>query len=141
MKTDKLQLGSVIQYPYLWHHAWVAGIEFPKDRPACIVLKLEAGNGLFHYAIAPISDQRPKMSADGFEIPQVEIERGGLSIHRAAFVHLSDINLDSTFNSVALYHHMPTRGRFSGAFVAKITEQLIENIKLKRTVLIHRKGK
>jgi hypothetical protein len=141
MTTDRLQLGSVIPYPYLWHHEFIEGVEFPKDRPACIVVKLDVGKGRFRYVIAPISDQRPESPLTGIEIPLAELERGGLSMHRKAFVHLADVNLDDTYNSFALYHRMPVKGRFSGPFVQRITKQLIENIKTKRTVLIHRKGK
>lgn len=138
MTTEKLHLGSVVQYAYLWQHDRVKGVEYPKDRPACIVLKLDAGQGLFHYALAPISDQKPKNPHDGFEIPLAEMKRGGLDISRAAYIHLVEINLDSTYNSVALHYHMPTRGRFGGAFVQKITKQLIENIRMKRTVIVRR---
>jgi hypothetical protein len=140
MTTEKLHLGSVIQYAYLWHHDRVKGVEYPKDRPACILLKLDAGQGFFHYALAPISDQKPKNPYDGFEIPSTEIKRGGLNVSRIAYIHLNEINLDSTYNSVALHYQMATKGRFSGAFVQKVTKQLIENIRMKRTVIVRREA-
>jgi hypothetical protein len=138
MTTEKLQLGSVVQYAYLWQHDRAKGVEYPKDRPACIVLKLDVGQGLFHYALAAISDQKPTHPHDGFEIPLAEIKRGGLNVSRTAYIHLTEINLDSTYNSVALHYRMPIRGRLSGSFVQKITKQLIENIKMKRTVIVRR---
>jgi hypothetical protein len=140
MTTEKLQLGSVVQYAYLWHQDRVKGVEYPKDRPACIVLKLDAGLGVVRYALAPISDQKPKNGYDGFEIPLAEIKRGGLNISRTAYIHLNELNLDSTYNSVGLRYRMATRGKFSVSFVQKITQQLIENIRKKRTIMIKREA-
>ena len=138
MTTEKLQLGSVVQYAYLWQHERLKGVEYPKDRPVCLVLKLEAGQGMYHYALAAISDQKPKDPRDGLEIPITEIKRGGLNVSRTAYIHLNELNLDSTYNSAALFYRMPTKGRFSGVFVQKITKQLIDNIRTKRAVLISR---
>ncbi len=140
MTIDKLRQGSVIHYPYLWHHQINETLN-PKDRPACIVLKLDLGQGRTRFAIAPISDQEPSNPAAAVEVPVHELERGGLGVHRRAFVHLTEVNIDETYNSFSLHSLMPVKGRFGAAFVKVISTRLIENLKMKRTVLVSRKEK
>lgn len=137
MTTEELQLGSVIHYPFRWRHQ-LGGIPHPKDRPACIVLKLEVGEGQFLYAIAAISEKEPSEIHAAVEIPSPEKRLGGLDPDRRAFVQLAEINTDNAYNSYTIRRRMPVKGRFSAGFVKRISAALADNLRMKRIFLIDR---
>lgn len=135
MTTKRFALGQVFRYSYKWAHA--PNLDEPKERPACLVLKI-GGPGGVKLAIVAISDQPSREEGLSIEIPQVEIARAGLSSHRSAYIQLSEVNLDRLENSHTFNPRAKILDSFSKSFVSLIGKKLAANIRSKRAVTILR---
>jgi hypothetical protein len=138
MKTKAFRQGDVFKYPYLWFHQSAETNENPKDRPACLALKLEKMPGLTVLAILSISDQPNSDPAMSIEVPSQEIASSGLSEFRKAFIHLSEVNLDHQENSFSFNPNTKIMGQFSKKFIQTIGAQLALNMRAKRVTIIKR---
>lgn len=137
MKAERFKHGHVFKYPYKWQYM-VSKEEQPKERPVCMVLKIERPVGGSAVAIVPISDRPTDEPGLSLEVPTDEAAMAGLSAFRRAHVHVNELNLDRTWNSYSFNPNTRIMGRFSKAFTSRISRQLVDNIKNGRAKIIDR---
>jgi hypothetical protein len=121
--------GDVFHYPYLWLSDHERGIDNPKNRTTCLVLKTKDPPGITHLVILAISDRLPDNPEDAIEAPQIEVQRGGLNPARRAFVNISEYNVDALPFSHHYDPNSPTFGRFSRSFAELLARSLAAKIR------------
>ena len=128
--------GTVLKYPYVWRGS--PGAPEPKLRTACLMFKKALATGNTAIVIVSISDMPGPAPDFCIAIPSHEMERGGLSAFRNAFVHLDQYNVDQAENS---FHYNPAArvmGTFSAQFVARLAKILADAIRSGRAARIER---
>ena len=70
--------GLVFRYDYLWSHDSVAGSDYGKERPACLVAAMDPTASPRFVVILPITHTRPNKDTVGVEIPARVREALGL---------------------------------------------------------------
>lgn len=138
MNLNLPEAGSVFHYPYLWSHEKATGVENPKDRTVCLVLRRKDEFGNDHLIILPISDHRPESPNDAVFVPDIEKRRAGLDVGRAAYVHVNDYNIDILQKSWNYDPKAKRLGRFGKAFTRKIAATLANAIKAGQSARIDR---
>lgn len=129
--------GTVLKYPYVWRGG--AGSLEPKLRTACLMFKKVLATGNTAIVIVSISDMPGPAPEFCISVPPHEIERGGLSAFRRAFVHLDQYNVDQVENSFHYNAATPVMGQFSEPFVARLARTLAHAVRIGRAERIDRK--
>jgi hypothetical protein len=138
MKTRNLHgPGTVLKYPYVWRGS--VGTPEPKLRTACLMFTKALATGNTAIVIVSISDMPGPAPEFCIAVPPHEIERGGLSAFRNAFVHLDQYNVDQVENSFHYNPAAPVMGQLSGQFVAKLAKTLAHAVRIGRAERIDRK--
>ena len=128
--------GTVLKYPYVWRGS--PGTPEPKLRTACLMLKKVLAPGHTVIAIVSISDMPGPAPEFCIAVPPLEMERGGLSAFRNAFVHLDQYNVDRAENSFHYNPAGPALGTFSAQFVARLAKTLAHAVRIGRAERIDR---
>lgn len=123
--------GTILKYPYLWRHQRALPEFIPKDRTACLIMKMK-GLTKTHMVILAISDMGDSTSGTCIEIPEVEKRRAGLNEFRPAYIHLAEYNVDQTPDSLYYNPAAAPLGRLSKPFTAQVARALVANIRGKR---------
>jgi hypothetical protein len=138
MKTkDQHGPGTVLKYPYVWRGS--PGAPEPKLRTVCLMFKKILAPGKTSIVIVSISDLPGPSPEFCIAVPSPEMERGGLSAFRNAFVHLDQYNVDQAENSFHYNPAAPVMGQFSAPFVARLAKTLAHAIRIGRAERIDRK--
>ncbi|MFQ5565004.1 MAG: hypothetical protein ACE5EU_01430 [Paracoccaceae bacterium] len=117
----ELRPGDVFEYPYLWNWQAKKGeTEGRKERPVCLLIALPVLTGTM-MVILPITATEPESKDDAVEMPAIEARRAGLAGWKRGWVIVSEANFDSLENSWYFNPGQPPRGRFSPAFLSKIS--------------------
>jgi hypothetical protein len=138
MKTKAYDQGTVFNYSYLWSHEQDQGLEFPKDRPVCVIFRLTRPNGESTLALVPISDLMRGPPDLCIAIPEAEKSRARLSESRAAYVHIGEYNVEERNDFWPIERKSDWRGRFSRPFTTLIAKRLAAAIRDKRATRINR---
>ncbi|MEQ1712739.1 MAG: hypothetical protein ABL908_15245 [Hyphomicrobium sp.] len=84
---------QVIRYAYLWADEHAAGREEgTKDRPAAIVLTMQADSNVLKVAVIPVTHTPPSVGTDAIEIPMTIKRHLRLDDHRSWIV-LDEMNV------------------------------------------------
>jgi hypothetical protein len=111
--------GTVFSSPSLWASEWERGRKEAKNRTTCMLLAIAVETGgrasyerlvLFGITDTVRDDQA------ALEIPSAEKRRAGLTVHRPAFVVISEANEDVHPGSWHYAPGEPVFGRFSSRF-------------------------
>ncbi len=127
--STELRPGDVLDYPYLW--AWQDAngeTEGRKERPVCLLVSLTGRSGTIFVLLA-ITASVPGPGDVAVEIPTIEARRAGLADWKRGWVIVSEANFDSLENSWYLNPDQPPRGRFSPAFLSKISARFQDLLK------------
>ena len=128
--------GTILKYPYVWRGG--PGTQEPKLRTACLMFKKAVAHGRTAIAMVAISDMPGPAPEFCIAVPPTEMERGGLSAFRNAFVHLDQYNIDQIENSFHYNPVAPVMGQFSGQFVARLAKTLAQAVRTGRAERIDR---
>jgi hypothetical protein len=129
--------GTILKYPYVWRGS--PGTQEPKLRTACLLFKKVLATGNTAIVIVSISDMPGPAPDFCIAVPPHEMERGGLSAFRSAFVQLDQYNVDQVENSFHYNPAAPVMGQFSEPFVATLARTLAHAIRIGRAERIDRK--
>jgi hypothetical protein len=135
MTIDPFRRGTVLSYPYNWRHS---PIENPTDRPVCVSINMLDRNGKTVLALAAISDHRGSFPQGSIELTQEDIKSAGLKTSRRAYVHLGEVNVDRPTNMLNFPPGMRVWGRLTEQTLRRVSDQLVENLKAKKVVVINR---
>lgn len=129
MTSDTPQSGTVFYYPYLWGYEEDEGVENPKDRTSCLVMRATGQGGAVFLVIAAISDQPSSEAMSSLEVPETEIRRAGLNPGRKAFVHVHECNIDPIGLSWNFNAKAPQLGRLGKSFTERIVASIAHNLR------------
>jgi hypothetical protein len=135
MTIDPFRRGTVLSYPYQWQHSQ---IENPKDRPVCVSINMLDRNGKTVLALVAISDRKGSLAHGSIELSHEDIKSAGLKTSRRAYVHLGEVNIDRPTNMLNFPPRMRVWGRLTESTLHRISDQLIENLKAKKVIVINR---
>jgi hypothetical protein len=123
--TNKPVTGSIYRYPYLWRREGERGeTEGRKNRPVCLAIQMEfRGQAILFFA--PISTKEPMQGEVAIEIPELELQRAGLSNGRRGWIVLSEVNRDVLGKSFYFAATQKPIGRFSPKFLAAVLRSLL----------------
>lgn len=138
MTTKRFRQGDILSYPYRWKHAAPAKVENPKDRPACVALKLKTIRGEDILTFLPISDLPPEDPLSAIELTRSELTAMGLSESRRAFIHVSEANVDDVNNSMTISPKTRIIGRLPESTLRRMLILLKTQLEAKNIELIHR---
>ncbi len=127
--STELRPGDVVYYPYLW--AWQDAngeTEGRKERPVCLLVSLTGRSGTIFVLLA-ITASVPGSGDVAVEIPTIEARRAGLADWKRGWVIVSEANFDSLENSWYFSPDQLPRGRFSPAFLSKISARFQDLLK------------
>ncbi len=136
----ELRPGDVFDYPYLW--AWQAAkgeTEGRKERPVCLLVTVAGPSGATMVILA-ITATEPGPEDDAIEIPAIEARRVGLDSWKRGWVIVSEANFDDPQHSWYLDVTRPARGRFSAAFLSKVSAGFREMLVSRAARTIDRRG-
>ena len=120
------QKGDVWHYDYLWHREHEVGQENArKSRPTALVTTFVDRNGRTNLFWLPITSKDPQAGRVAIEIPQIERRRAGLASDLRLWVMADEYNHEFLETS---FYIDPNgyRGTFSGPFIDKVLDVLIE---------------
>ena len=127
--ATELRPGDVLDYPYLWPWQDANGeTESRKERPVCLLVSLAGRSGTVLVLLA-ITATAPGPDDAGVEISTIEARRAGLTDRKRRWVIVSEANFDSLKNSWYFNPDQPPRGRFSPAFLSKISARFQDLLK------------
>jgi hypothetical protein len=139
MTTEQFLKGSVFHYPYLWTHEFDRGQSHSKERTCCLAFKSTSPNGIVFLVVLPISDRPHTDKTKSIEIPISEKLVAGLDPVRAAFVHVSEYNIDPLSSSMVRNPNAKFFGRFNRRFAETIAAALAEAMRAKSSRGIDRR--
>jgi len=123
MANNKVSVGAVFQYPYLWHWQYERGeTEGRKNRQSVVALTAEKAevNYLF---LLPITSKRPDETRVALPVPEAERKRANLD-NIDLWIIFDECNIDSENASYYFQPNAPMT-KFSAAFTEKITEMFM----------------
>lgn len=124
---DRIRIGSVIIYPYLWLREALGGeTSGRKSRPAAVVVRRPSASGDV-IALLAITSQSPSKSQAAIEIPDAEKRRAGLDGDLRLWIVFDEYNVDVVGNSFYLEPQTPI-GSFSKAFFVPLFERFVHEL-------------
>jgi len=119
-----IKSGSVIFYPYLWHHEALDGeTSGRKHRRTAVGARLTHKGGRDALILFPITTLEPPEGKLAVEVPETEKQRAGLDRSKRLWIILDEYNYDEVGYSFYLEPADPI-GQFSVAFFDSVLQKV-----------------